>query len=130
MTMLADLDLARQHHAALKQLFSRQFGETADYRALRRVLDLCQAAAQAVDDEYCRQKLRLVGEYAAELLAGSSSHAKWGRESMSGAEFLRLQVLNALELLASRLYSIEALRRAGKTEGELPWKTRSSFAPT
>lgn len=127
MTTLADLDLARQHHAALKQLFSRQF-ETADYRALRRVLDLCQAASQAVDDEYCRTKLRLVGEYAAELLSGGG-HAKWGCESMSGAEFLRLQVLNALELFASRLYSIEALRRAGKTE-ERPWKTRSSFAPT
>jgi hypothetical protein len=47
---------------------------------------------------------------------------------MSGAEFLRLQVLNALELFASRLYSIEAMRRGGKTE-QLPWKTRSSFAP-
>jgi len=129
MTMLADLDLARQHHTALKQLFSRQFGETADYRALRRALDLCQAAAQAVDDEYCREKLRLVGEYAAELLSGGGQ-AKWGRESMSGAEFLRLQVLNALELFASRLYSIEALRRAGKTEDPLPWKTRSNFAPT
>ncbi len=128
MTMLADLDLARQHHAALKQLFSRQFGDTADYRVLQRVLVLCEAAARAVDDEYCRQKLRLVGEYAAELLSGGR-HAKWGRDALSGAEFLRLQVLNALELFASRLYSIEALRRVGKKE-ELPWKTRSSFAPT
>lgn len=129
MTTLADLDLARQHHAALKQLFGRQFGESADYRALRRALDLCRAAALAVDDEYCRQKLRLVGEYAAEFFSGGSQ-AKWGRESMPGAEFLRLQVLNALELYASRLYSIEALRRAGKPEDQLPWKTRSSFAPT
>jgi hypothetical protein len=39
MTTLADLDLARQHHA--------------------------------VDDEYCRTKLRLVGEYAAELSGGA-----------------------------------------------------------
>lgn len=128
MTMLADLDLARQHHGALKQLFTRHLGDSADYRALRTVLSLCQAASLAVDDAYCKEKLRLVGEYAAELLC-ASDHAKWGRDSQSGADFLRQQVLNALDLYASRLYSIEALRRAGKTEDPQPWKTRSSFAP-
>ena len=128
MTTLADLDLARQHHSALKQLFTRHLGDAADYRALRRALALCHGASQAVDDGYCREKLRLVGEYAAELLC-ASEHSKWGRDSQSGAEFLRQQVLNALDLYASRLYSIGALRRAGKTEEPQPWKTRSSFAP-
>ncbi len=127
MTMLADLDVARQYHAALKQQFGRYEGDRSDHRALRRVIALCEDAAQALDDDYCRQKLRLVGDYAAELVS-ASDHAKWGRDSQSGAEFLRQQVLNALELYASRLYSLEALRRAGKTE-DVPWKTRSSFAP-
>lgn len=128
MTTLADLDLARQYHGALRQLFGRHVGDSRDDRALRRVLALCEDASQVVDDAYCRQKLRLVSDYTAELLS-ASGHAKWGRDSRSGAEFLRQQVLNALELYASRLYSLEALRRAGKTEDSPPWKTRSSFAP-
>lgn len=129
MTTLADLDVARQYHGALKELFGSHVGDSSDNRALRRVLALCEDASQALDDEYCRQKLRLVSNYTAELLS-ASGHAKWGRDSHSGAEFLRQQVLNALELYASRLYSLEALRRAGKTEDSPPWKTRSSFAPT
>jgi hypothetical protein len=100
---------ARRMHGALLEFFVRQAGGTPDFTALRRVLGLCQAAFDAVDDAYCREKLRLVGEYAAELLT-RGEHAKWGRDSVAGAEFLRQQVLNALELYASRLYSLEILR--------------------
>jgi hypothetical protein len=125
---ITDLAAARRHHAALTEIFARHAGQAPNYRALRRVLALCQAASYAIDDAYCREKLRLVGEYAAELLS-RSEHAKWGRDAMSGAEFLRQQVLNALELFASRLYSIEALRRVRDGEGK-PWKTRSGFAPS
>jgi hypothetical protein len=110
----AELAEARRLHAALREIFVRE-GAGPDFRALRRVLDLCEAASRAVEDFYCREKLRLAGEYAAELFS-HSSHEKWGRDSASGAEFLRQQVLNALELYASRLYSLEALRKsqAGK----------------
>jgi hypothetical protein len=123
-----DLAAARGHCAALREIFTRHAGEAPNFRALRRVLAMCQAASDAVDDAYCREKLRLVGEYAAEMLS-HSEHAKWGRDSMSGAEFLRQQVLNALELFASRLYSIEALRQVRDGEGK-PWTTRSRFAPS
>ena len=125
--MNTDVALARSHHAALREVFTRASGEAADLRALRRVLALCQEASEAVDDAYCREKLRLVGEFAAEMLS-HSEHTRWGRDSMSGAEFLRQQVLNALELFASRLYSIEALQ--AMPTGATPWKTRSSFAQT
>jgi hypothetical protein len=110
-----DVAEARQLHAALKEFFVRHTGEAPDFRALRRVLSLCQAACDAVDDAYCREKLRLVGEYAAEMLS-HRDHAKWGRDRASGAEFLRQQVLNALELYASRLYSLQALRAATASE--------------
>ena len=123
-----DLEAARRHHKALKQFFmSPHPGGAADLRALRRVLTLCDAAGAAIDDDYCREKLRLVSEYAAEML-GHGDPAKWGRDSVSGAEFLRQQVLNALELLASRLYSLEALRRAAERKGAPTWTTRSSIA--
>jgi len=122
-----DLEAARRNHKALKQFFMSRAGEAADLRALRRVLTLSDAASAAIDDDYCREKLRLVSEYAAAML-GHGDRAKWGRDSLSGAEFLRQQVLNALELLASRLYSLEALRRAAERKGAPTWTTRSSIA--
>jgi hypothetical protein len=123
-----DVAEARRLHAALRDFFTRHAG-ARDFRALQRVLALCQAASDAVDDPYCLEKLRLVGEYAAEMLS-HGDHAKWGRDSASGAEFLRQQVLNALELYASRLYSLEALRALQLTEEELPWVRRSGIAQT
>lgn len=110
-----ELAEARRLHAALREIFVRREGAGPDFRALRRVLDLCEAASRAVEESYCREKLRVAAEYAAELFS-NGSHEKWGRDSASGAEFLRQQVLNALELCASRLYSLEALRnsQAGK----------------
>jgi hypothetical protein len=106
---------ARRLHAALRDFFAHNTGAAPDFRALRRVLALCEAASEAVDDAYCREKLRLVGEFAAEILS-HREHAKWGRDSASGAEFLRQQVLNALELSASRLYSLQALSTARTAE--------------
>jgi len=100
-----DLDEARQHHAALKHIISRHAGEAPDLRALRRVVDLCRGAADAVNDEYCRTKIRLVAEFACEML----SHGENRR-----IDFLKQQIINALELFQSRLYSLEAIRRAGE----------------
>ena len=105
--MFSDLDEARAQQAALKLIVERHPGAVPDYRALRRVLDLCRRAASAVDDRYCRDKLRLVEDFAAELF----SHGE------SRAQFLRQQILDALELFASRLYSIESRRRAAARAG-------------
>jgi hypothetical protein len=125
--MKTDLAEARRIHSALRELFAAPAGNAVNFRTLRRALALCQSAADAVDDPYCREKLRLVGEYGAELLSGAS-HARWGRDALSGAEFLRQQVLGALELFASRLYSLEAQRRSGQIQGGLPWLRRSGIA--
>jgi hypothetical protein len=109
--MNTDLDQARSHHAMLRQLVERHSGAAIDFRALRRVLDLCRRAAEAIDDRYCREKLRLVEDFAAEMFS-HSEHDKWQREAVSGAEFLKAQILSALELFHSRVYSIEMLRRS------------------
>jgi hypothetical protein len=97
----ADINLARNHQVSLKDLINRHPGSGADWRALRRVLALCQAATDAIDDEYCRAKLHLVSECAGELFSYDGKRA----------EFLKLQILNALDLYSSRLYNIEAARR-------------------
>ena len=106
-----DLDEARGYHAALKTIILRHPGDSADLRAMQRLVDLSRRAAEAVNDGYCREKMRLVAEYGAELLA-HAEHARWRRPSISGEQFLKQQALNALELFQSRLYSIEAMRNA------------------
>jgi signal transduction protein with GAF and PtsI domain len=98
--MYRDIDEARAQNAALKEIVERHDG-AADYRALRRVLELCRRAAAAIDDRYCRDKLRLVEDFASELFCHGEQRA----------QFLRQQILDALELFASRLYSLESGRR-------------------
>lgn len=99
----ADLEAARSHHSAIKLIVQRHVGAEADLRALRRVVDLCRSLSEALDDEYCREKVRLVAEYASEMLAHSDHH-RWG------VDFLKRQIGDALELIDSRLYSLEFLK--------------------
>ena len=94
----------------MRLIVERHTGTTSDYRALRRVLELCRRAAAAIDDRYCRDKLRLVEDFAAEMFS-HSEHRRWDRESVSVEQFLKQQILDALELFGSRLYSLEAGRR-------------------
>ncbi len=103
--MYPDIDEARSHQAAVRQIVERHAGAAADFRALRRVLDLCRRAAAAVDDRYCRDKLRLVEDFAAEMFSRGEQRT----------EFLKQQIQDALELFASRLYSLEMRRRATAT---------------
>jgi len=105
--MYSDIDEARAHHAMLRQIIERHAGAPVDFRALRRVLDVCRRASAAIDDRYCRDKVRLVEDFAAELF----SHGE------SRAQFLKQQIHDALELFASRLYSIESRRRAAARAG-------------
>ncbi len=101
---IADLEAARSHHSALKLIIDRHVGNDADLRALGRVADLCRSFSEALDDEYCREKVRVVAEYACEMLAHSEHH-RWG------VDFLKRQISDALELIDSRLYSLELVRR-------------------
>jgi hypothetical protein len=101
--LYADLEAARSLHAALKQILMPHVGSAADLRALRRVVDLCSGLTEALDDEYCHEKVRLLAEYASEMLA-HSDHYRWN------VDFLKRQIGDALELIDSRLYSLEFLR--------------------
>jgi signal transduction protein with GAF and PtsI domain len=105
-----DIDRAREAQAALRRVIDAYAGPGADLRALRRVVDLCREMTEAMDDAYCREKIRALAEYAAELLSRSEHRA---RGALSGADFLRRQIGSALELVQSRLYSLERARRVG-----------------
>jgi hypothetical protein len=110
-----DIQRARDGQSALQRIIAAHAGERADLRALRRVVDLCREVADAIDDEYCREKVRLAAEYSAELLSHDQHRP---RGALSGVEFLRQQIRGALELLESRLYSLERSRRFGSTEAK------------
>jgi len=106
-----DIDKARDRQEALRRIIEAYAGPGADLRALRRVVDLCREVQDAIEDDYCREKIRAVAEYSAELLSQAEHRA---RGPLTGVEFLRQQVRAALELLQSRLYSLEHARRLGQ----------------
>lgn len=106
-----DIDRAREAQASLRRIIESYAGPGIDLRALRRVVDLCREASDAIEDDYCRSKIRSVAEYSAELLSQAEHRA---RGAISGVDFLRQQVRTALELLQSRLYSLEQGRRFGQ----------------
>lgn len=115
-----DIQRAREGQSALQRIVQAHVGDRADLRALRRVVDLCRDVSEAIDDEYCREKVRLVAEYSAELLS-SGQHRPRG--AIPGVDFLRQHIRAALELLESRLYSLERARRFGQ-----PAFARAAFA--
>ena len=106
-----DIERARAGQAALQRIIDGYAGPGADPRALRRGVDLCREVADAIEDDYCREKIRAVSEYAAELLSQGEHRP---RGAMPGADFLRREIRGALELVQSRLYSLERARRHGE----------------
>jgi hypothetical protein len=106
-----DIDRAANGQQALRRIIDAYAGPGADLRALRRVVDLCREVQDAIEDDYCREKIRAIAEYSAELLSQAEHRT---RGALSGVDFLRQQIRAALELLQSRLYSLEQARRYGQ----------------
>jgi hypothetical protein len=103
---LHDIETARRHYAAMRDLIIRHRGGSPDDRVLRRLLDLSRKAAAAIDDGNCRSLLSAVEGYSAQLFS-ESGHLKWARTEMSGAHFLRLQILRELDAFHMRLLQLQ-----------------------
>lgn len=102
---------ALQLCADLKAVFRRQSGGWLDRDTLRRVRELCDAAAASADDAQCKVELGRVAHYAGQLF----SHRDARTDS------LREQILVTLEGVEDRLYgdwrSIRArLRRSAAVQ--------------
>ena len=108
----ADLQKARDCHAALREIFIHHPGGWADREALFKVEKLAWQAMTLIKDAECQEKMGIVEHYAAALYS-ESEHHKWRMASLPGADFLRLQILRALVAFQSRLLAIEAARRNG-----------------
>jgi len=117
-----DLDQARALHGALREAFAAHRGGTADAEAQRKVNLLCDAALRAMHDLETRVAIRSVQKYSL-LLFSDDGHQEWAQGSMSGADFIRLKILNALALLRARLARLE-LKRASDEAGDDPAGTR------
>ena len=105
----ADLEDARRHHAALLEVLIHHPGGWADRASLSKVLELCRAASVAIDDAECVEQIEIVAGHATDLYS-EHAHGKWARGNVSGADFLRLQMVSALHSLSRRLSAIEAAR--------------------
>ena len=108
----ADLEKARECHAALREIFIHHPGGWADKDALYKVEKLAWQAMTLVNDAECQEKMGIVEHYAGALYS-EAEHHKWRMTTLPGADFLRLQILRALVAFHSRLFAIEAARRSG-----------------
>lgn len=91
------------HLAALKALFLE--GRTTDARLLRRISALCNAVHTVLRDPYCSTRLARVAECAAVWFTGRRA---------DGAQRHLAQLLDLVDLLQSRVLTIEAIRRASR----------------
>ncbi len=108
----ADLNEARSHYAALRDLIIHQEGGWADNESLRKLDRLCGLANDAVDDAECRARMESIQAFANDLYS-TSGHLRWTRKETSGADFLRLWILREIDAFRSRLDLLEAMRRGG-----------------
>jgi hypothetical protein len=104
-----DLKEVREYYASLRELVIHNWGGWDDADARAKVERLCAAGIAALDDPECRERLRAVQAQARELFS-RDGHLKWSRKNMSGADYLRLQILISLEALNTRLFFIDTLR--------------------
>ena len=104
-----DLHEVRELYKRLRELVIQYPGGWDDAASRERIHALCNAGIAALDDMECHDRLRAVEEQACELYS-RSGHLAWERRNMRGADYLRLQILIALEAVNTRLFFIDALR--------------------
>jgi hypothetical protein len=121
----ADLEKARECHAALREIFIHHPGGWADKEALFKVEKLAWQAMTLVKDAECQEKMGIVEHYAAALYS-EAEHHKWRMTSLPGADFLRLQILRALVAFNGRLLAIESARRNGIDADQPPLRSPTS----
>src|SRR2546428_11580831 len=100
----------------MRDLINQPRAGWLDELVLQNLIDRSRKAAAAVDDANCRSLLSAVEGYGAQLFS-ESGHLKWARTEMSGAHFLRLQILRELDAFHVRLLELqlEATRDAAAT---------------
>jgi hypothetical protein len=104
-TSFHDLEEARQHLAALKELLLQE--DRSDAHISRRIRALCCAAHAALRDPYCSHKIARLAERAALWCARPAGKYR--------DDHYLDQILDFLSLIESRIATIEAIRRASRS---------------
>jgi hypothetical protein len=110
-----DILTLRNCYSALREFVIRNPGGSDDADMRAKVERLCEAGAATLDDAEVRERLRSVLWRARDMYS-SDGHRKWERPHMSGAEYLRLQILIDLEGLNTRLFFIDARRERASAQ--------------
>ena len=105
--MHTDLYIARKSLQALRDVIILRPGH--DTECLERVHRLVGQVNAALNDAPCKELLEAVLRYADDLYS-PAGHAKWDRPRMSGANYLRLQILSKLSGFQNRLTELETSR--------------------
>jgi len=105
-----DLVVARELHAALKQIFMGRCGGRLDKEALQRVMILCRVASAAIDDRVCRHQIGIVSACSGALFPEGEKR-KWNPEHMPRAIHLRSTILGALIAFRARIYNMDTVQR-------------------
>jgi hypothetical protein len=103
---LHDLETARKHYSAMRNLIIHYRGGSRDERTLEKLGDLSRKAAAAIDDSACKRLLSAVDGCGADLFS-ESGHLKWAQTPISGADFLRLKILRELDAFHARLLQLQ-----------------------
>jgi hypothetical protein len=103
---LHDLETARKQYSAMRDLIIHRRGGSQDKRTLGKLWGLSRKAAAAIDDSDCKRLLSAIDGYGADLFS-ESGHLKWAQAQISGADFLRLQILRELDDFHARLLHLQ-----------------------
>ena len=104
-----DLEQAREQIGVVQDLLAERLGGHDDPVLLGTIELLLGSAARSLADPLFYQRLFELRTYA-QALFSAEGHLSWGRAPLAGTEYLRLQLLKALNALNARLLTIEAAR--------------------
>ena len=109
-----DIQKALELQLQLRRVFDLHAGGTKDRSGLQRVRELCDLAARATSDPFCRGKLAQV-QTLADALYSDRRNQKWARSpKRSGVLPLRNRIFDALDAFDGRLRDILAVRRGSE----------------
>ena len=117
-----DVEVARMHYRGMRDLIIHNAGGWKDEQALELMRAFCRRAHATLDDRSGRSHLAAIEDYAAALWS-ESDHRRWNRNRLSGADFLRLQILRQLDRFAERLTVLE-MERSGAMRMAIPQRDR------
>src|SRR5688500_11811136 len=105
--MHTDLYIARKTLQALRDVIILRPGQDAE--CLERLHRLVAQADALIEDAQCKELLQTVLRYGNDLYSPTGL-AKWERPRMSGASYLRLQMLAKLLVFDNRIAELETAR--------------------